>query len=131
MLPPIRNKTNSISPSVSANRSENQNGKTGITSVASNQRVPFAEIQQHLPYQPCSRTTYTEMPSEMPFKFMRTNDDKMIPSNSAMAQKENVNYFGQYAPVVSFEKMLKNFCFFWFLFFAQIMPAKQMYRSLI
>lgn len=98
MLSPIRNKT--ISASVSANRSESQNSKASITSVASNQRVPFGEIKQYLPYEPCSRSRYTEIP----FKFMRTNDDKMIPNNSAIAQKENLNYFGQYASVTSFEK---------------------------
>lgn len=98
-LVPIKSKTNSVSVSVSGNRNENQNGKNSDSSMASNQRVPFGEIERNSNYQQCNRSSYTESYTEMPPKFMRTNDHEMIPNNSAMVQKENVNMFGKFANV--------------------------------
>lgn len=90
MLVPTKNKVSTLS----AGRNENQNGKSGNTLFGSNtQRVPFGEIERNSNLQPCVRRNYTEMP----MKFMRTNDHEMIPNHSAMVgQKENVNFFGGY-----------------------------------
>lgn len=73
-----------------ANRSENQYGKTNAT----NNRVPFDEIDRNVCFQQCSnrRNTY----SGMPLKFMRTNSHEMILNNSALPQKENSKSFGEY-----------------------------------
>lgn len=107
MLLPLKNKTSSISTSVSAIRSESQNGKNSITSVASNQRIPLGEIQRNSLYQ-------------LPPKIMRTNSNETI----GIPQKENVNYFGQYGQNASFEKMLTDFVL-------QIMSSKRIHRSII
>lgn len=86
MLLPTKNKIHSVS----AGRSEMSNGKNGNALLANNQRVPFGEIERNSNFQPCTRSSYTEMPP----KFMRTNNHEMIP-NDAAVQKENVKYFGE------------------------------------
>lgn len=54
-------------------------------------RRPFGEMERNSNAQPCVRGSY----SEMPLKFMRTNNNEMIPNSSPnVAEKENVNYYG-------------------------------------
>lgn len=84
---------NTISPSpLSANRiPESENGKASTGSVRSNARVPFGEMERNSNFQPCVRGTY----AEMPLKFMRTNNNEMIPNDSAMGvEKENIGRYG-------------------------------------
>lgn len=77
--------------SVAACKSENQHIKYTDTSVSSNHRVPFGELERNSTnYQQCNRNTY----ADMPLKFMRTNNHEMVPNISATSQKENVRYFG-------------------------------------
>ncbi|KAG4078561.1 hypothetical protein HA402_002675 [Bradysia odoriphaga] len=76
---------------LSANRSDSQNGKSANSSFGSNPRIPLGEIGRTPSFQPCVRESY----SEMPLKFMRTNNNEMIPNNSAVGlEKENINYYG-------------------------------------
>lgn len=79
-----KNRTNSIS----AYRNESQNNISCNMSSGSNQRVPFGEKNSIL--QQSNRNSY----SDIPLKFMRTNNHEMIPSSVVTPQKENVSYLG-------------------------------------
>jgi meiosis arrest female protein 1 len=70
-------------------RTENENIKRNTTLTGTEQRVPFAELGKI-----CSNNQqFNGSPFTTSVKFMRTNNNEMIPNNITIAQKENFNFF--------------------------------------